>query len=394
MPNNSQEMNAEILRTIERLERSRRRWRAMAGSIGLAVLGLGGLAAAGVVQPSTLIQTQRLEVVDAQGRVLVSLGGDADGGSLFLFNTQGAEAVEAYADVEGRGVFRINAADGGDRLVMSSGEAGGHTTISGPDETPVLRMGTDDSGHGRIALSDAEGAAKVSLAVSETSQGGLVSVAGANESSVFEVSSDSSGRGLVHVFDETQTRSVALTADAFGGRVLTRNRAGKTVTRIGASQSGQGELSVTEGPDVLAVLRADDQGGQFALSAPGNQPRISMTVNQENAGQLSILNRAGMPVFDAFSDASERGVVLVADELGQRRVTFQVDEDGGALFLLNSSDHGVVEMYANDQGDGFFLISDRFRSPRVSVGSDSVGGALELWDASPSTRPTVRVTPE
>lgn len=387
---------ADILNAIRSLERSRRRWRAIAGSIMMVGVGLGVLTAAGVVQPSTIVQTRRLEIVNAQGQVMLSLGSDADGGTFFLFNANRSEAVEAYANDQGRGVVRVNASDGTDRIVLSSNDLGGESTIANSAGTSVARTEADTQGHARLTLKTASGEPRVRLAIDQATQSGLLSVGSAQGQPVFEASADATSRGLVHLFDETGQRSVRLTSDAFGGRLAIRNRAGDLVARAGTTESGQGAFSVfpAGAARASATLASDTAGGRLLLRDTQGDERVAIGVTENRAGQLSIFNQGGLPVFDAYADQRDRGVVLIADELGRRRVTFQVDDDGGALFLLNSADQAIVEAYATELGNGLLLVSDRLRRPRVSVGSDSGGGAIDLWDANATGSPTARVTPD
>ena len=100
----------QIEERLAGLERRLNRYRAVAAALGVAVIGLIGVAATGSGEISTEVQTRKLVVVNNEGRPAFSVAPNAAGCTLFMHNHNGQL------------VFAVTANNAGTELVLADGQ--------------------------------------------------------------------------------------------------------------------------------------------------------------------------------------------------------------------------------------------------------------------------------
>jgi hypothetical protein len=174
------------------LERTGRLQRAGLVVLGLT-LGVVLLAGAGSPMPD-VIRAEGFEVVDGDGRVLVTIGSDEDGGLVTLRNRQ--EAVY---------------------MILTTDRDGGLFVIRNRNDQPVVSAYADDDG-GAMLLKNSLGGDIVLLAA------------------------DSTGRGLMNLRDHAQKATVVLGSDPDGGFFELRNGVESPALFAGVIENGTGTI--------------------------------------------------------------------------------------------------------------------------------------------------------
>lgn len=125
---------------VARLERDRRRWRAAATAALLALTGFATLGFAAAEDDAKAVP-QRIELRDAQGRVRIRLGIDAQGrAELRMLDARGQGAFAAVVPEEGGIALRLDHGAGNFRTSLDG--AGLRVTSSSVDaQGRMLKMG-------------------------------------------------------------------------------------------------------------------------------------------------------------------------------------------------------------------------------------------------------------
>src|SRR5690606_20304147 len=143
---------------ISTLQRSNRRLCLVCAAVGLAAVS-SFAAAAGDLRARVfdVITTEQLQVVGKDGKPLVSIGSDADGGTLFVQNAQGTTVFAAFSDDSGRGMTQLSNEQGDTRLTIGSDADGGQVSFFNTGGSRSGAMGVEADGSGYSAIYDAQG---------------------------------------------------------------------------------------------------------------------------------------------------------------------------------------------------------------------------------------------
>lgn len=183
-----------IERRLASLERTTRIQRAGLAGLG-AVLGIVLLTGAYPQAPAAdVIRAEGFEVVDGEGRVVVAIGSDEDGGLLTVRNHQEA----TY-------------------MMLTTDQDGGLLIIRNRHDQPVMSAYADDDG-GAVLVKNALGRDIVLLA------------------------SDSTGRGLLNLRDHAEKVTVVMGSDPDGGFVEIRDKVESPALFAGVLENGSGTV--------------------------------------------------------------------------------------------------------------------------------------------------------
>ena len=177
---------------LARLEKTAWLQRSVLVALAL-VLGIVLLSGARAPMPD-IVRAEGFEVVDGDGRVLVAIGSDEDGGLLTVRNRQETMYVMLTTDADG-GLFMIR----------------------NRNHQPVVSAYADDDG-------------------------GAVLVKNAVGRDIALVAADSTGRGLINLRDHTQKATVVLGSDPDGGFIELRGEAESPALFAGVLENGTGTL--------------------------------------------------------------------------------------------------------------------------------------------------------
>ncbi len=337
---------------IDRIERSlaaaegrARRWRraalALGGALSAGVLGaFASMPQSDLVEAKTL-RANRLEIVRADGKVVllaaentgagqldlwsatgsntVRLSSPVSGGDLVLFNDQGRMVVGAYANPQG-GLIEAFRTDGSPGLRAGVSGAGSALSISGPGGKEVLYAGTDRAGAGAVRVADRQGQSAATMLVGpgggvvETStRAGLpATVIGAGEkgaSGILQVS----GPGAKPVCEIDVKEDGA-------ARMLLGATSGATNLVLEASGQDTGLFSCFTGGRRVLAFGSSPVGGQVnLLSADGQTVLVAGPVTDGHGGALSVRGPDGQQVVRCGVDARGDGEVSIYSAGGQRK---------------------------------------------------------------------------
>lgn len=274
---------ADQLRTIQarldRVESEARTARRLAGALALVAIGGVALAATEAFEPSPLLQTQRLEILDDAGTPVLSLAADEHGGTFFLRNAAGGEAVEFFVDPQGSGVARVND-DTGQHRVRLSGGAGdlelataagatvatlgvthdaGRLHIDHAEGHTLVKLGGTGAQSGYATFHDDMGQPRATIGATET-RSGTISLWNAQGLPIIDAYADTSDRGVLRVADHEGAGRVTLQADADGGAMYLVNRFNRPIFEVYAQSTGSGVLTVSDAKRTPRVRLAGLEG--------------------------------------------------------------------------------------------------------------------------------------
>ena len=159
---------ARQVRALKRLVYS------MCGLFGLGVL----LAATSLNGVDEIVSAKMFAVEDDEGNMVLSLGSDGNGGSMYLYDKKGMQ------------VFRVSSAD----------VYGGVMSLYTKDEKTMLKFDATDAFGGKMSVYNNEGKVVASLnagANGRTGWGGLLSVRNKDGAEVATMRSDQESNGVV-----------------------------------------------------------------------------------------------------------------------------------------------------------------------------------------------------
>ncbi|MDA0803309.1 MAG: hypothetical protein O2819_06085 [Planctomycetota bacterium] len=324
---------SERLVTLEHrltsLQRENRRWRLGALALVAPLLAVGGLAAMQNARVPEVIRTNRLEIVDAHGKVVmaaattagegrldlwnarganvVRLGCNPDGGDIILWNSAGRNVAGLFASGDGASA-ELRANDGSASLALRSVNAGSMIALAtGPDsrESVSLKANANESS---IAVLQGGTLMGVSLGASEA--GGSVALTDFEGRRLATVSSDPNG-GRVDVQHPTGG-SASLSLGSEGGVVAISDRMGKRVAELQATADGGSLLSLYEGARKLVGLGASQGGGLLNLAdAQARTVLVAGPASDADGGAVSIRSGAGIQIARVGVDILGAGEVAV-----------------------------------------------------------------------------------
>ena len=146
------------VRTLQKQVRRQRRWNIALG----ALVVVGGLMAATAERSvPDVIQAKKFQVVNDEGKLVVLLKADTNGGSLTIANNKGKLVAGINADADG-GNFRIRNKDGKTAALIDGDPTGGSLNIFNKErKTVALIAAGKDGGVLSIVNKDGEGVALI-----------------------------------------------------------------------------------------------------------------------------------------------------------------------------------------------------------------------------------------
>ena len=347
---------------LEALEQDAHRWRRTASRYRLAaalmlmiVLGGAGLAASAGGEIADVIRATRLEIVDAEGNLVLAAGSSHRGGQLDLWDNTGRNSLRLAVNDQG-GDMAIWNSQGFNVYGAFATEAGGESSVWNAQGKRVLRTYGDETG-GRIALHDVNDKAVVLAWAGQT--GGVVDVRNAAGETVVEAN-----------------------ADEAGGSLSVNNKDGRAVVMADADQQGAGLLMVADSagePRFTSGIGNRGADTQWFDEAGRPVATIGATAGI-GASSLTLVNAEGKRVLSAGADESGCGRLALADEQGRVVLTANAVKDkGSALALFNPSGRKMFLMGGLD-GGGLMNIMNRVGVPVFIAGhaAETLHGALSV----------------
>ena len=154
-------------------------------------------------QVPDLIQAKGFQVVDDQGRALVSLKGYDNAGNIRIYDQNGTTLLEAYQNDAGAGAIITKSKDSKYACYVGSYTNGaGQIKVYNSSEKAVDEIGSTISDYGYLGVNNA--AESNILSISSTSNGdGVVSVSNRYKNRICILGPDDNGNGLLNVMNSS-----------------------------------------------------------------------------------------------------------------------------------------------------------------------------------------------
>ena len=435
---------AELEHAVAQGARRERRWR-WALIVTASGLGLAALSAATDVTRIDAIRTHRLEVLNADGDVVMSIGSDERGGRLDLWSPQGANlarlasndhggdlalwnetggaAVGVWATEDG-GTLAAWTATGGRGATIAAGLNGGTVSLGmSMKEVRVSLQGGDEAG---LDVRDATGIDRTTM------RAGSLVMTGLEPNASLALSADIAGPSMSLIGEDGYTLTAAagrltvgntdaaadlrpnaiavgdpekpiqLRADADVGEF----RVGEQAMRL----SPLGEWSIQSGPhmvlqagtvDGIASLQLNSPGGLVTLQAG---PESKLDLVGTDTESVTLASGPDSPILQTsdfairmHANAGAGSLRLGGGEAGGVRLSGGVDGMRPAVDVLAPGDVRVATLSTGRDGLGLLAVSDASGTPvailhglkpghgRLAVhGSNGLAIADSARDGSPS----------
>jgi hypothetical protein len=334
----------------------------------LGCLGIFVLLGANDITRLDAIRTHRLEVLDAEGRVVLSAGTDAGGGRLDVWSPTGENLMRlgsndhggdlAVWNTDGVNVAGAWATDGGGSLAAWDGQGKRAVTLAGSEAGGTMTLETPD-GHTKIVM---QAAATPSIAFTDT-QGhqrltlgvdAIAFAAGTDDSDTLRLQPSDDGGNLIA--GDTTLRLLAL-----GG--LDIQQGGQRVLR---AQAIDGETALTlSAPHGTATIQAGVAsaitlaGGTATLNLAGGDTESVMMASDPDAAIISTSDNA----LSLYASHGAGRMVLGNGESGQVRLTGGVDGLAAAVDVLAADGTRIATLSTTKGGMGLVAVSDQTGKP-------------------------------
>lgn len=358
---------------LERLElqvkvattRARRYRYAMTATLGC--VGIFVLLGATDITRLDAIRTHRLEVVDAQGRIVLSAGSDASGGRLDLWSPLGANLVRlgsndhggdlAVWNTDGVNVAGAWATEGGGSLAAWDGQGNRAVTLSGTASGGTMTLETPDA-QAKIVL---QAAASPSIAMTDTNGNQRLTL---GIDAIDFADSDGTHRlGLQTSDDGGELIAGDTTLSLLGTGGVDIQHTGQPILRV---QAIDGETALTlSAPHGTATIQA---GAASAITLAGGTATLHLaggdteSVTMASDPEAAIITTSDQAI--SFYAARGAGrMVLGNGEAGQVRITGGVDGSAAAVDVLASDGTRMATLGTTKGGMGLVAVADQSGKP-------------------------------
>ena len=168
------------------------------------------------------IVCRSLRVVNADGKTIVSIDTDSNGGYMHIRHASGEEAITmAIADKLKEGFVQVWGKDQKGSIQLDAGEDGGRMVIFNKSGKNVLEAS----------------ASKYGSAMRISNKGGK---------NAFQAGVSHMGEGFVEVLTKDQKGSIRLIGDEYGGAMVIFNKGGKNVLQASVHDMGGGGITTKD----------------------------------------------------------------------------------------------------------------------------------------------------
>lgn len=353
------------------------RWKDIGIGAGAATLLCLVLGAAERAVP--VLQTNRLEILGADGQLVAVLGADERGGRLDLWSAAGRNALRASVNDQG-GDFNLwntagrsvlaafTTAQGGElgvwnafgqrQGVMSAGAEGGALSVFAADH-PVVRV---DAGRPEQAITVAAGEpGTAAVAIGRTPAGtGRVGIGDEAGRVVVRAEVQPGGMGSVSVHQPDGARVAAIAGLAEGGVLLLDRPGGVPAFAAGPVEGGAVmDLHNSQGERIARLGANAGGGGRLSLSAPGPVEGFAVECVDGAGTTLALLGPRGRRGLIAGARA-EGGIVNLFNrqDIAVLVAGYAPDGLGGGAVVRNGRGLAVAEITAAGDETGVVRVSD------------------------------------
>ncbi|MCA9286456.1 MAG: hypothetical protein KDA22_14615 [Phycisphaerales bacterium] len=341
--------------------------RAKRGTLLLALgfAGAGVLAAAAPQNTPEVVRTQRLEIIDGNGRVAVLASATDAGGRLDLWSEAGANVFRASVNEFG-GDVAVWDGNGRSAAGLFASAHGGEVGVYGDGGAAQAAMASGINGGG-IVTRDAQG--HPTFAATSTGAGGRVALGGPNGADALVATAHDGGARLA-VLNSAGGTAVALDSGVNGGVVAAHNLDGAPVAFVEGAADG-GTIRIADpARHTLASLRTEAGAGAI-VTASADDDRITNIA----PGRVEMRGTGTITLNALETDGPT--VALALQEVPM--IAFAATSHGGATIVRSAQGIDAVSMGADAVGAGVFRVASATGRPAFTVASGPDGGVVQSY---------------
>ena len=348
------DLTDNIEQRLERLEgqltdtrRSLRRAHGFLVIAGIAALGLLGAAAADMASID-LLRVKRMEIIDSKGNIVLAASGDASGGRLDVWKSDGCNALR-----------------------IGSNEHGGDIALWNCQSKTVAGMFATDSG-GELAIWDNNGGR--SARVHDTGTGGAIELLQASKPRAHLAATANGGTmGLMDLEGQP-----SLVADSMASHASLQLHHGMT---LHGHQHG-GMLSMGHGTDHVPLMLSTGDDGQAGLTLTSKMGAVSVATADQTMPTVEVHNTLGESVATMTLRDTGGGSISAAADDGTAVASLRADAMGnGRIDLSDQSGTLLATMQTLEKRGATLALMGPNQKPACAMAASSNGGALNLSNA-------------
>lgn len=312
-----------------------RRYRRLCAGLAPTIAAGACIAATSAGSIADVLQTRRLEVLDASGKLVFAATAGAQGGQMDLWNAAGRNVMRASVNPSG-GDLAIWNTTGTNVFGAFATATGGETAVWTSEGHRRVRVVGDDRG-GRVEVYGAAG--NLSLAMAGADSGGALEVVNAQGGMAAKIAAETGG-GVARFFSDQSQEVLAagVNTDGTGGVLHVANSQGDAVVTASVESGGCGQLDIfnASGGSDCSLISVKDLGGSIAVSSAGK--RMFAVTSRPQGGLLNVMNSAGIPVVIAgYAEDGRGGAVSVKNGRGVQVLTAATNEtEGGTVTVFDA----------------------------------------------------------
>ena len=223
------------------------------------------------------LEVRSLRIVDDQRKTFLHIDSDKFNGFARFFNAQGKVVVAIGSDADG-GSIQVNGQNGGERAYLGVGERNGGGLLhfhSADSKTVPMSLGVGPRG-GYLALYNLS----------------------ANQRSLWLGSRDEDSSGVISIYDSLGKSRCEFGSNPQGGTISLHGNKNKPNVFLGTGNKEFGGLFLLrdDNAKVRAEIGQDANGGYLMLNGKSDLPAVSFAnSDDQRGGFLQIRNNAGKP---------------------------------------------------------------------------------------------------
>lgn len=231
-----------IEKRLQKLEATNRRYKAVL----IVIIALFGTIFMAFRSPETVpdvIQARRFEVVDYDGRVLVTLSQDDGKGLIKTYNSAGKKLVNITYTTKNEGYIALENGYGQENIRFSSSNegGGGYIGVYNPSGKRTLTICNDDKG-GNIYVGNSNGDTRA-VVQCNASAGGFLGLYNSSGYTAVKLTQTSSGNGDLYVNNKDGDERVRLSVSNSAGNFQIKNNNKTMIVELGGTSGENGTIN-------------------------------------------------------------------------------------------------------------------------------------------------------
>lgn len=376
-----EELEQRLAALEARFGRDRRRLRLLSAGLGCLLVAGIGIAASAHRPVRDVVQTNRLEILDNNGQLVLAAEGGQHGGQLDLWTSQGRNVLRLGTNEHG-GDFVIWNVGGSTVASTYATQTGSDFLMWQADETIALTTQATGDG-GRFDLHGGDGAAYCNVAARD---GIAALLLRAREGSAGVRLQTAPQAASVALYGESGEPYLLSRAMSHGGELFVSNAKGQRIVSASAHrESGSGMLNIADAEGGARFTLAGETAGARAEWMDGEgRPLLRLGASADTRGSIALLDEEGRTIGALSATETGEGRLRLLNKDGHMIFAVEsVDDSGGRVHVMNAEGEPVIVLGYPDAESGAGISIHNSQSARVlHAGTDSEEhGEIRVFDA-------------